>query len=102
MDEREEGPITYEIYQMIYRFDISKGDVFVWSFTFLQWSWLYRFVLIVDLTFGQFLLGTGSFIIEYCDSKSDQKGERTSQNIVTQIPSTFMFASLRVLVVTSV
>ena len=38
MDEREAGPITYEIYQMIYRFDISKGDVFVWSFTFLQWS----------------------------------------------------------------
>ena len=37
-----------------------------------------RSISIDDLTFGQIELGTDSLVIKYYDSKSDQKGERTS------------------------
>ncbi len=37
-----------------------------------------RSISINDLTFAQVSLGTDSLVVEYCDSKSDQKGERAS------------------------
>jgi hypothetical protein len=35
-----------------------------------------RSISIDDLTFAQVSLGSDSLVVEYCDSKSDQKGER--------------------------
>ena len=37
-----------------------------------------RSASIDDLTFGQIAIGKDSLTIEYCDSKADQKGEKTS------------------------
>ena len=44
----------------------------------MQWSCMARSINIDDLTFAMASLGTDSLIIEYADSKADQKGERTS------------------------
>ena len=77
-DEREADPISFELYSLLCKYAIEKGDMFVWAFTVMQWSCMARSVSIDDLTFGQLSLGTDSMIIQYCDSKADQKGERTS------------------------
>ena len=37
-----------------------------------------RSISIDDLNFSQIALGTDSLVVEYVDSKADQKGERTS------------------------
>jgi hypothetical protein len=55
---------------------IERGNIFVWAFTVMQWSCMARSMPIDDLTFAS--LRTDSLEVEYCDSKSDQKGERTS------------------------
>jgi hypothetical protein len=77
-DEREADPISFELYSLLCKYAIEKGDMFVWAFTVVQWSCMARSVSIDDLTFGQISLGTDSVVIQYCDSKADQKGERTS------------------------
>ena len=54
------------------------GDIFLWFYVVIQWPCMERSIPIDDLTFGQIAFVTDSLVIEYCDSKSDQKGERTS------------------------
>ena len=44
----------------------------------MQWSCMARSISIDDLTFAQIALGTDSLVVEYIDSKADQKGEKTS------------------------
>jgi hypothetical protein len=78
VDERVADPINFELYRMLCKFAIERGDMFLWAFTVVQWSCMARSVSIDDLTFAQVLLGSDSLIIQYCDSKADQKGERTS------------------------
>ena len=77
-DEREADPIPFELYRLLCKYAIEVGNTFVWAFTVLQWSCMARSVSIDDLTFGQLSLGSDSLIVEYCDSKADQSGERTS------------------------
>ena len=45
---------------------------------FVQWPCVVKSISIDDLTFGQVGLGTDSLVIEYCDSKADEKVEHTS------------------------
>ena len=57
---------------------IELGNIFVWVFTVMQWSCMARSISIDYLTFTQITLSTNSLVVEYMDSKADQKGERTS------------------------
>ena len=78
LDEQEADPINFELYRLICKLAIKSGNIFVWAFTVMQWSCMARSINIDDLTFAMASLGTDSLIVEYADSKADQKGERTS------------------------
>ena len=77
-EQREADPIPFELYRLICQLCIATGNIFGWCFTVLQWSCMARSISIDDLTFGQISVGSDSIIIEYCDSKADQKGEKTT------------------------
>ena len=77
-DERESDPIPYELYRKLCKYAIDMGNMFVWAFTVTQWACMARSISIDDMTFGQISIASDSLVIEYCDSKADQKGERTS------------------------
>ena len=78
LDEKEADPISFELYRLLCKLAIKSGNIFLWAFTVMQWSCMARSISIDDLTFGRISLGTDSLIVEYVDSKADQKGERTS------------------------
>ena len=78
VEEKEADPISFELYRLLCKYAINAGNIFVWAFTVVQWSCMARSISIDDLTFAQVSLGTDSMVIEYCDSKADQKGEKTS------------------------
>ena len=78
LDEKEADPISFELYRLLCKLAIKSGNIFLWAFTVMQWSCMARSISIDDLTFGRISLGTDLLIVEYVDSKADQKGERTS------------------------
>jgi hypothetical protein len=78
VEEKEADLISYELYRLLYKMTIQRGDIFVWACMDMQWARMARSIPIDDLTFVQVSLGTDSLVVEYCDSKSDQEGERIS------------------------
>ena len=77
-EEREADAISFELYRLLCKLAIKTSNMFLWAFTVMQWNCMARSVNIDDMTFAQISLGTDSLVVEYCDSKADQKGERTS------------------------
>lgn len=78
LDEKEADPITYELLHFINKTMIQKGDLFSWAFGTCQWHCMARSVNIDDLSFGMISMGTDSMVVNYSDSKSDQKGEKVT------------------------
>ena len=78
LDEQEADPISYPLYRLICMDAITRGDLFTWAFSVFQWSCMARSINIDDLTFKQLSLAKDSLVVKYCDSKADQKGEKTS------------------------
>ena len=78
LEEKEADAISFELYRLLCKFAIQSGNIFLWAFTCTQWSCMARSISIDDLTFAQISLGTDALVVEYCDSKSDPRGERTS------------------------
>jgi hypothetical protein len=78
VEEYEADPISFELYRLLCKFAIDEGDIFTWAYTVVQWHCMARSASIDDLTFLQLKLGTDSIVVEYDDSKADQKGERTT------------------------
>ena len=62
----------------VYKYTTDMSNMFVRAFAVTQWACMARSISIDDMTFGQISIGSDSLVIEYCDSKADQKGERTS------------------------
>ena len=77
-EQREADPITFELYRLLCKIAIDAGNMFAWAFTVAQWSCMARSISIDDLTFGQISVASDSLVIEYCDSKSDQTGDKTT------------------------
>lgn len=78
LDEREADPISYELLHFINKTMIKKGDLFSWAFGTCQWHCMARSVSIDDLSFGMISMATDSMVVNYSDSKSDQKGEKVT------------------------
>ena len=74
-EEREADAISFELYRLLCKLAIKANNMFLWAFTVMQWNCMARSVNIDDMTFAQISLGTDSLVVEYCDSKADQKGE---------------------------
>jgi hypothetical protein len=72
VEEHEADPISFELYRLL------CGDIYTWAYTVVQWHCMARSASIDDFTFIQLKLATDSIVIEYDDSKADQKGERTT------------------------
>lgn len=63
----------------------------------MQWHCMAHSASIDDLIFLQLKLGTDSIVVEYDDSKADQKGERTMPKNCLPIHLTFLFVSIGLL-----
>ena len=78
VSEQESDPISFPLYRTICFEALARSLTFVWVFTVLQWNCMARSVNIDNLRFNCFSLGTDSIVIEYWDTKKDQKGKNTS------------------------
>ena len=73
LDEKDADAISFELYRLLCKLAIKKGNIFLWAFTVTQWSCMARSISIDDLTFAQIAMGMDSLVVEYVDSKVDKK-----------------------------
>ena len=55
----------FELYRIWCKYAIEMGDIFVWAYTVVKWSYMARTISIA--------LGPDSLLIKYCDSKAYKK-----------------------------
>ena len=97
--QREADPIPFELYMILCKLAIKDGDIFAWACAITQWPCMASPACIDDLTFGQMSVGSDSIVIEFCNSKADQKGECTSPKSCYANPCDFLSVYLLHLVV---
>jgi len=79
-DERDADPICCTLFQMICRWAIEEGNIFVWVYSLAMWNLMSRSISVDSLGFRNFKRGTSdSFKVKFDETKSDKTGEFTQE-----------------------
>ena len=75
LDEQEADPISWSLFKLILSWALDTSNVFVWTYSILQWNCMARSVNIGSLGFHNFRAGEDHIVCCYDDTKSDKTGE---------------------------
>ena len=79
-DERDADPICCTLFQMICRWAIEEGNIFVWVYSLAMWNLMSRSISVDSLGFRNFKRGTSDSIkVKFDETKSDKTGEFTQE-----------------------
>lgn len=76
LDEQDADPISWSFFQKILSWSIASRNIFVWTYSLLQWNLMARSVNISNLALHNFKVGEDCLIGKYDKTKSDQTGEK--------------------------
>jgi hypothetical protein len=76
LDEQEADPITWSLFKLILSWAVDTSNVFVWTYSILQWNCMARSVNIGSLGFHNFRAGEDHIVCRYDDTKSDKTGQK--------------------------
>ena len=82
VDERSADPISFSLYRLILTWAIAGGNIFVWTWTILQWNLMARSISIDPLALHNIGISEDHFVICHDSTKSDKEGERTHNKAV--------------------
>ena len=74
---------------MICLWALVSKNIFAWVFTVFQWNLMARSINVDTLTIQNFSMGTDSMIVQYDDTKTDKKGEKTTPKNIYANPFDF-------------
>ena len=75
LDEQEADPISWSLFKLILSWALDTSNVFVWTYSILQWNCMARSVNIGSLGFHNFRAGEDHIVCCYDDTKTDQTGK---------------------------
>ena len=77
--EREADAIPFPLYDQICGWAVTIGNIFLWTWTILQWNCVARSSSIDPLGFHNLTMGASDSVrIMYDKSKADRKGEKVT------------------------
>ena len=76
VDEKSADPISFSLFRQILSWAIDDGNVFVWTWTILQWNLMARSISIDPLALHNVSVSEDHFIFKHDSTKSDKKGEK--------------------------
>ncbi len=100
LDEQEADPISWSLFKLILSWALDTSNIFVWTYSILQWNCMARSVNIGSLGFHNFRAGEDHIVCCYDDTKLlDQTGKkRTDKHIYANPlePTVCLFLALAV------
>jgi hypothetical protein len=100
LDEQEADPISWSLFKLILSWALDTSNIFVWTYSILQWNCMARSVNIGSLGFHNFQAGEDHIVCCYDDTKLlDQTGKkRTDKHIYANPlePTVCLFLALAV------
>ena len=80
LEEQDADEIPWALFQAIFGWALSAGNIIVWCFTILQWNVIGRSINFDPIGFRNLSRdgGNDSIVIKYHRNKKDQAGENTS------------------------
>ena len=76
MEEKQADPISWALFTLILQWALDSGNVFLWTFTLLQWNCMARAINISPLGLHNFSTYEDSIKVDYDKTKMDQKGDK--------------------------
>ncbi len=73
--EQEVDPITWSLFKLILSWALDMSNVFVWTYSILQWNCMARSVNIGSLGFHNFRAGEDHIVCCCDDTKTDKTGQ---------------------------
>ena len=86
LDEQEEDPISWSLFKLILSWALDTSNIFIWTYSILQWNCMARSVNIGTLGFHNFRAGEDHILCLYDDSKADQTGEKVTDKHIYANP----------------
>jgi hypothetical protein len=75
LDEQEADPISWSLFNLLLDWALDTSNIFIWTYSLLQWNCMARSVNIGGLGFHNFRDGEDHIVCCYDDSKADKTGE---------------------------
>jgi hypothetical protein len=86
LDEQEADPIPWSLFKLILGWAVDTSNIFVWTYSILQWNCMARSVNIGSLGFHNFRAGEDHIVCRYDDTKSDKTGEKCTDKHIYANP----------------
>ena len=99
LDEQEADPISKSLFKLILSWALDTSNIFIWTYSILQWNCMARSVSIGELGLHNFRAGEDHIVCCYDDSKADKTGERcTDKHLYANLsdPTVCLFPALGV------
>ena len=77
LDENTSDPICYSLYKNICKWALENSNIFLWTWTILQWNLMARSISVDPLALHNMQLGVDCIVFQHDSTKADQEGEKT-------------------------
>jgi hypothetical protein len=86
LDEQEADPISWSLFKLLLRWALDTCNVFVWTYSIIQWNCMARSINIGTIGFHNFRAGEDHIVCLYDDTKADQTGQKVTDKHIYANP----------------